>query len=139
AASLDLNANAKLLLAGQPGCGKTTLLLRMADQLRASGRVVAFVDLESQTAIQDLGTPEMHLAATEELLREAVAANIAISEEALDVCSKWLGRIGRPLLEAKPGSLSDAIQRLLAAARESSDLRRELWALVKQASTEDPF
>ena len=61
-AALDLNDNAKLLVAGQPGCGKTTLLLSLTAAMRREGRVVAFVDLEAQTAVQDLDPVEMYLA-----------------------------------------------------------------------------
>src|SRR5262245_55281446 len=85
-ASLRLNDHAKLLLAGQPGCGKTTLLLSVANQLKASGRIVAFVDLETQTAVQDLGSPEMHLAATLELLRSTATAGCSLPEATLDAC-----------------------------------------------------
>lgn len=67
-AALELNDNAKLLVAGQPGCGKTTLLSRLATALEGDGRVVAFVDLEAQTSVQYLDPAEMYLAALAELL-----------------------------------------------------------------------
>jgi len=140
-ASLALNDNAKLLLAGQPGCGKTTLLLSVADRLRNEGRIVAFVDLEVQTAVQDLGSAEMHLAATAELLREADLRGVTLSKETLAACGGWL----RPITgdatppASRPGSLANEMTRFLNGARESASLRQELRAIVREGGDKDPL
>lgn len=140
-ASLALNDNAKLLLAGQPGCGKTTLLLSVADRLRSEGRIVAFVDLEVQTAVQDLGSAEMHLAATAELLREADLRGVTLSKETLAACGGWL----RPITgddtppASRPGSLANEMTRFLNGARESASLRQELRAIVREGGDKDPL
>lgn len=140
-ASLALNDNAKLLLAGQPGCGKTTLLLSVADRLRSEGRIVAFVDLEVQTAVQDLASAEMHLAATAELLREADLRGVTLSKETLTACGGWL----RPITgddtapASRPGSLAKEMTRFLNGARESASIRQELRALVREGGDKDPL
>lgn len=140
-ASLALNDNAKLLLAGQPGCGKTTLLLSVADRLRSEGRIVAFVDLEVQTAVQDLGSVEMHLAATAELLREAELRGAPLSKATLKACGGWL----RPITgddhppSSRPGSLANDMNRVLNAARESASVRQDLRRLVQEGGDKDPL
>lgn len=138
-AALDLNDNAKLLVAGQPGCGKTTLLLSVAHRLRAEGRVVAFVDLEARTAVQDLGSVEMYLAAMAEMLSEANKAAAPVRPETLEACRGWVERLqGGAAGSADPASLADALGRYLSVLRESKALRDELRILVKQGG-DDPL
>ncbi|HEU4407173.1 MAG TPA: ATP-binding protein [Polyangiaceae bacterium] len=138
-AALDLNDNAKLLVAGQPGCGKTTLLLGVAQKLRGEGRIVAFVDLEAQTAVQDLGTVEMYLAATAELLSEAQAATAPVSAPTLDACRGWLARVrDGDEVAPNPHDIATALRRHLSAVRESRALRDELRALLRQGG-DDPL
>lgn len=138
-AALDLNDNAKLLVAGQPGCGKTTLLLGVAQKLRGEGRIVAFVDLEAQTAVQDLGTVEMYLAATAELLSAAQTAEAPVSAPTLEACRGWLARVrdGDEVAQA-PHDIATALRRHLSAVRESRALRDELRALLRQGG-DDPL
>lgn len=140
-ASLLLNDNAKLLVAGQPGCGKTTLLLGMVQWLRAQGRVAVFVDLETQTAVQDLGLVEMHLATTAELLASTAATGVTVSPDTLRVVAEWVGLAGfaddAPIVpDARP--LAAAVKHLLSVARESTDTRRTLRSLVGKGGDRDP-
>lgn len=137
-ASLDLNDNVKLLVAGQPGCGKTTMLLNVAHRLRQEGRIVAFVDLEAHTAVQDLGSVEMYLAAMAELLIEARKVGAGIPADALVACRRWLGRLQDGPLEAEPQALADVLRRNLSAIRENKALRDELRLQVKQ-DQDDPL
>jgi energy-coupling factor transporter ATP-binding protein EcfA2 len=137
--ALDLNDNAKLLVAGQPGCGKTTLLRSVAQGLRTQGRVVAFVDLEVQTAVQDLGTVELYLAATAELLAASKAAGAPLSATTIEACQGWLSRVKDGGETAQdPDELATAIRRHLSVVRENKTLRDELRALVAQVGDE-PF
>jgi DNA polymerase III delta prime subunit len=138
-ASLDLNDNAKLLVAGQPGCGKTTLLLNLAHRLRQEGRIVAFVDLEAQTVVQDLGSVEMYLAAMAELLSEAKKARASVPPDTLDACRSWIERLqDGGTLEGDPEALAETLRRFLFAVRESERLRGELRFQVKQGG-DDPL
>jgi len=138
-AALDLNDNAKLLVAGQPGCGKTTLLLSVAHRLRQEGRVVAFVDLEAQTAVQDLGAVEMYLASMAELLSEAKKLGAALDPATVEGCRAWLEQMqeGAPV-PADPQAMADALRRYLSSVRESNLLRDELRRQVKQGGS-DPL
>lgn len=138
-AQLDLNDNAKLLVAGQPGCGKTTLLLSVAHRLRQEGRVVAFVDLEAQTSVQDLGSVEMYLAAMAELLSEVKRAGVPLQASTLEACARWIEQIQEGgSLAAEPQAIAEALRRYLATVRESSLLRDELRRQVKQGG-DDPL
>ncbi len=138
-ASLLLNSNAKLLVAGQPGCGKTTLLTKMAERLTADGRLVAFVNLEVVTAVQDLGSTEMHLAATAGLLAAAEKAGVTLSAEVLSSVQSWLTSLGVGLGAGMAGSaLAAGIQHLLSMGRDDVSLRNELRELVRRDSEKDP-
>lgn len=136
--SLDVNDAAKLLVAGQPGCGKTTLLLSMTHRLRRDGRVVAFVDLEAQTSVQDLGSVEMHLASAAELLVQAKAQGVPISAGTLAACQAWLANIVDRPPTAEPEAIATALGRQLSAVRESRVLRDELRKAAKQGTGDDP-
>jgi energy-coupling factor transporter ATP-binding protein EcfA2 len=136
--ALDLNDNAKLLVAGQSGCGKTTLLLSVAHRLRSEGRIVAFVNLEAHTSVQDLGAVEMHLAAATELLVEAKNAGVPITGETLAACSTWLGAILGSAPTAEPDALAAALRRQLEVVREDRVLRDELRKVVKRDPAMDP-
>lgn len=133
-AALDLNDSAKLLVAGQPGCGKTTLLRSVAERLRREKRIVAFVDLEVQTAVQDLGSVEMYLAAMAELLAAAKGAGAHISAATLAACRTWLALI-EPDREgpADVDAVEAGLRRQLVAVRESRSLRDSLRLLVKES------
>ena len=135
-ASLDLNDNAKLLVAGQPGCGKTTLLLSLADDLRRQGRIVAFVDLEAHTAVQDLDPVEMYLAALAEILAEAERRKVPVEREALDQCQTWLTRLR---LDREPTELSTSLRDLLSIARSDQALRDEMRVRMKPGTEDDPL
>jgi hypothetical protein len=134
-ASLVLSTNAKLLVAGQPGCGKTTLLAKVAEHLRADDRIVAFVNLESVTAVQDLGAMEMHLAATAELLSIAERVGLPLSSEVTGSIEAGLAVLG-----ASPGAgkLSERIVQLLNVARDDPSLRAELRSVARSAPQQDP-
>lgn len=119
---LLLNDRTKLLLAGQPGCGKTTLLLRMAHEFRREGRLVAFMDLEDLTAVQDLGSAEMHLAAVAELLSEASKAGISLPQSTLAGCRRLLETVDGTTSE-EPQALSRQLSRFLLKLREVPELR----------------
>ncbi len=131
-AALDLNDAAKLLIAGQPGCGKTTLLLSVAQTLRKQGRIVAFVDLEAQTAVQDLDSVEMHLAALAEVLAEADRSGVKVSPETLGASRSWLKRVessaGDP---CEAHAIIAALRRQLSLVRGDSGLRAEMRQMVK--------
>jgi energy-coupling factor transporter ATP-binding protein EcfA2 len=138
-ASLDLNDNAKLLVAGQPGCGKTTLLLSLADDLRRQGRIVAFVDLEAHTAVQDLDPVEMYIAALAEILAETERRRVAVDPEALHRCHAWLTRLR---LDADPSAmpeLSTSLRGLLSIARSDQAMRDEMRLRMKPGTEDDPL
>lgn len=137
-ASLLLNPNAKLLVAGQPGCGKTTLLGRIAERLRAEGRLVAFVNLEIVTAVQDLGVMEMHLAALAELLATADKAGIALSAETLRAVEGWLASLNTTAGASTGVALGAGILRLLSMGRDDLALRNELRDLLRSQPDQDP-
>jgi energy-coupling factor transporter ATP-binding protein EcfA2 len=137
--TLDLNDGAKLLIAGQPGCGKTTLLLSVAQKLRQGGRIAAFVDLEAQTAVQDLGSVEMHVASIAALLVEAKVVGAALATTTLEACQRWLTHLqGEPGPGADLDAIAAAFRRQLAAVQESKSLRDELRDQVKRGTSEDP-
>ncbi|EYF03510.1 P-loop NTPase fold protein [Chondromyces apiculatus] len=138
-ASLDLNDDAKLLVAGQPGCGKTTMLLNVTQALRQEGRIVAFVDLEAQTAVQDLGSVEMYLAAMAELLSEAKKSAAPLPAGALAMCKSWLERLqGDGGVDGDAQGLADTLRRFLSAARENPLQRAELRTRAQHGAN-DPL
>lgn len=132
-AALDLNDAAKLLIAGQPGCGKTTLLLSLAAQMRTSGRAVAFVDLEALTAVSDLDPVEMYLAALAELAQEAAEG---FSEATGTACRSCVEK----LLGAEPGEdYVAALRRLLSLVRDDQALRDQMRQQMRAGTQDDPF
>jgi len=136
-AQLLLNDRVKLLLAGQPGCGKTTMLLHLTLQMRAEGRLVAFVDLEVVTAVHDLGSAEMYIAASAELLREVGRRGLSLPQGTVQRCKQWVESLAEgSSISPEPIALADQFTRLLSAARESPDLRRMLREVLKQG--QDP-
>lgn len=135
-AALDLNDNAKLLVAGQPGCGKTTLLLSMADALRQQGRIVAFVDLEAQTAVSDLDSVEMHLAALAELLADAKRNGASLRPATLQRCREWLSDLQS---DDKTDDLVPWLRRQLLVMRDDAGLRNEMRLALKEKSEDQPF
>jgi energy-coupling factor transporter ATP-binding protein EcfA2 len=138
-ASLDLNDNAKLLVAGQPGCGKTTLLLSLADDLRRAGRVVAFVDLEAQTAVQDLDPVEMYLAAFAELLSEAGRRGVALSEPLRSATAEWLLECQVDLEQPpRTDGLAASLFGLLRLGRHDPRVREEVRRLMMLGGDNDP-
>jgi hypothetical protein len=136
-AALDLNDNVKLLVAGQPGCGKTTLLLSLTAAMRREGRVVAFVDLEAQTAVQDLDSVEMYLAALAELLEQP---QVGLQDETRQSCRACLAKLLRlEELTDEPPSLVAALRRLLSMVRADRTLRDEMRVSMKPGTEDDPF
>ena len=137
--TLDLNDTAKLLMAGQPGCGKTTLLLSVAQKLRQGGRIAALVDLEAQTAVQDLDSVEMHVAAIAALLVEAKLVSAPLAATTLAACQRWLIQLqGEPGPGADLEAIATAFRRQLSAVQENKSLRDELRSQVKRGTSEDP-
>jgi len=136
---LELNDSVKLLVAGQPGCGKTTMLLSVAQHLRKQGRLVAFVDLEGQAAVHDLSSTELHLAVIVEVLREVQAKSIEISPEIMTKIQKWLGQLqGGIAADNNLLSLVNSFRMLLSSVRSSKALRDEMRTQVKIIG-EDPL
>ncbi|MEM9461715.1 MAG: AAA family ATPase [Myxococcota bacterium] len=135
-AQLDLNDNVKLLVAGQPGCGKTTLLLSLAAALRREGRVVTFIDLEAQTAVQDLDPAEMYLAALAEIV---VQAGDQLQASTRGACRACLARLGRESEDAEVPALADALRRVLSMARSDRELRDQIRISLESGGDDDPF
>ncbi|MEX1362369.1 MAG: P-loop NTPase fold protein [Nannocystaceae bacterium] len=135
-AALDLNDSAKLLVAGQPGCGKTTMLLDLAAAMRRDGRVVAFVDLEAHTAVQDLDPVEMYLAALAETVEQAGPELLGTT---LEACRRCLAKMLRTEVQAEPGSLVLGLRRLLSLVRNDGQLREEMRLTMKSGGDDDPF
>lgn len=139
-AALDLNDNVKLLVAGQPGCGKTTLLRHMARSLRKEGRIVAFVDLEAYTAVQDLDPVEMYIAALTELLTELDGRRDSISAKSLEECCSWLMQmLGSSEPISEPGHIANSLRRHLSNLRDNPSLRYHQRSLVSPGKASDPF
>lgn len=139
-AALLLNDNSKLLLAGQPGCGKTTMLLGLVKWLRDMGRAAVFVDLETQATVQDLGLVEVHIAAAAEVLSSS-RGGPRPSESSLRAVSEWLRAaqfFDAASSELDPAALAADLKRLLGAARESADARRTLRGMVRMGGDLDP-
>jgi hypothetical protein len=137
--TLELNDRVKLLVAGQPGCGKTTLLLSVAQHLRRQGRLVVFVDLERQAAVHDLSSIELHLAVIIELLTEAEKHGAHFRDATLERTRVWVERVhGRGSLRAEAGTLVAALRQMQSSARDRAALREVLRAHVKEAG-ELPF
>jgi energy-coupling factor transporter ATP-binding protein EcfA2 len=131
--TLELNDRVKLLVAGQPGCGKTTLLLSVAHHLRRQGRLVVFVDLERQAAVHDLSSIELHLAVILELLAEATKQGAHLQAATIERTRVWVERVhGRGSLQAEPAALASALQRMLSSVRARVALREVLRAHVKE-------
>jgi len=136
--TLELNDRVKLLVAGQPGCGKTTLLLSVAQHLRRQGRLVVFVDLESLVSVQDISWIELHVAIMFELLDEAQRSAITVSTSTLGRVSAWLERIQvRGRVDTNVRDVALALQQFLSTARKGRDLRDQLREQVKSIN-EDP-
>lgn len=135
-AALDLNDSAKLLVAGQPGCGKTTLLLSMADALRQEGRVVAFVDLEAQTAVSDLDSVEMHLAALAELLADARRSGASVRPATLQRCRERLSGLQS---DNESDDLVTWLRRQLLLVRDDAGLRSEMRLALNEKGEDQPF
>lgn len=134
--SLAFNPNSKLLVAGQPGCGKTTLLTRIAAHLREAGRQVAFVNLELVAAVQDLSLLELHLATLAELLTEVDA----LAPDLVADVGVWLASFGRHQVgQGGSKALAEALTRLLSLSRDDPSVRREMREMVRSNAAMDPL
>lgn len=137
--TLELNDRVKWLVAGQPGCGKTTLLMSVAQHLRAQGRLVVFVDLEKLVAVQDLTWIELHVAIMFELLSEAERGAVQVPASTLQRMSKWLGRVyARGQIEPSLTAVITSLRQFLSTAAKAKDLRDQLREQVKTVD-EDPL
>jgi energy-coupling factor transporter ATP-binding protein EcfA2 len=135
--ALELNESVKWLVAGQPGCGKTTMLLSVAQHLRKQGRLVVFVDLESLVSVQDLSWVELHFAIMFELLEETKRQKMIVSAATIDRTRGWLERIQvQGQISSDVQSVASALQQLLSMARKGRDLREELRKQVKSIDVE---
>jgi DNA polymerase III delta prime subunit len=139
-AALDLNDNAKLLVAGQPGCGKTTLLLSLADEMRQAGRLVAFVDLEARTAVQDLNPVEMYLAAFAELIAEVaeMGEQGGLSGKLLVRARDWLAQFHVGESSATLRWLETSLTGLLQLVRNDPGQRGAIWEAMRPGTDGDP-
>lgn len=141
--ALALNDHAKLLAAGQPGCGKTTMLQSVAQSLVEEGRAAVFVDLEVHAALQDLGLHELHLATATELLAFIEGGGATVSSHALKQAADLLQRLlggDRDVAPAWPEStpLSEGFRGTLRGAHDDPELRRVLRTLVATDPTSTP-
>ncbi len=137
--ALDFNDHTKLLVAGQPGCGKTTLLLSLADELRRDGRLVAFVDLEARMTVQDLNPVEMYLAAFAALVGELRARGVGLGGELLAAARDWLAQFhseGEP--SAAVGWLEASLLGLLQQVRSDPAVRGVIWQAMRAGTEGDP-
>src|SRR5260221_528662 len=93
---LELRPAAKLLVAGQKGGGKSTLLQKLAEELRERlHRLVVFQDLVSLVPIEDPTSLEVNLAALAGLFEEA-GQRTTMPAEALEACRSWLQEVAWP-------------------------------------------
>jgi hypothetical protein len=135
--TLELNDRVKWLVAGQPGCGKTTMLLSVAQHLRRQGRLVVFVDLENLVSVLDLSWIELHVAIMFELLAEAQRREVALSASTLERVSAWIERVhSRGRVEAHAQSVASALQQFLLTARKGKELRDQLREHVQNINEE---
>lgn len=135
--ALELNDHVKWLVAGQPGCGKTTLLLHVTQHLRRQGRLVVFVDLENLASVHDLSWLELHLAIIFELLDEAQQRTIELSPSVLERLKAWIERLQlRNRLEPNERSIGEALRQVLAIARRGKDLRDQLREHINNLNEE---
>lgn len=135
--ALELSESVKWLVAGQPGCGKTTMLLSVAQHFRKQDRLVVFVDLENLVAVQDLSWVELYFAIMYELLEETRRRKILISDATIDTTRGWLERVQmQGQISSDTQSVAGALQQLLSMARKGRDLREELRKQVKSIDVE---
>lgn len=127
-------------MAGQPGCGKTTLLLSLAGALREAGRLVVFVDMELATAVHALGAAEMHLAVLAGILAEAEREHRVIPGEVVERRRRWLqGLTDDRDLPTEPAALAQRLLSFLSALRSDAGLRAELRSQVSKGGDKDPL
>lgn len=137
--ALELNESVKWLVAGQPGCGKTTMLLSVAQHLRKQGRLVVFVDLESLLSVQDLSWVELYLAVIFQILEETRQQRVSFLPATLEYARSSLQRLyERGTVDSTHDGLIAAVREILSIARIGKELRDELREQVRRTG-EDPL
>ncbi|HRI63428.1 MAG TPA: hypothetical protein PK156_04300 [Polyangium sp.] len=137
--TLELNDRVKWLVAGQMGCGKTTLLLSAAQHLRAQGRLVVFVNLEKIVRVADLSWIELHVAIIAELLLEADRRAMPVSVPTLERIEKWLAVVfARAQVAPNVQAVIAGLQLFLSTVGKAKDLRDQLREKVKTIN-DDPL
>ncbi|HMY17456.1 MAG TPA: ATP-binding protein [Polyangium sp.] len=137
--ALELNDHVKWLVAGQPGCGKTTLLLHVVQHLRRQGRFVVFADLENLVSVHDLSWIELHLAVIYSLIEEVRKCSLPVSPNFAEPVRGWLERLDlRGGVGGNLAAVGAAMKQVLETARLGKDLRDEVRDQVKRTG-QDPL
>lgn len=89
------------IFAGHRGCGKSTELLRLAEQLRVDGYFVAFFEVDGDLDLQDTEPSDVLLAVVRNLEEQLRENGFKLSDKLLDDFLDWFGQVVLETTERK--------------------------------------